>query len=239
MPVVATNPAPYAPASAILDIIDRYRNRGLARPFTAEVLVRAGVSDSLIPRVMQALQTLDLIDDIGNPTETMEALRRAPEPEYKNQLAAWINAAYADVMLFVNASDDETAIRDAFRGYNPVGQQSRMVSLFMGLCRAAGMRTDDQSNAKPRPLARRSAAPTGVSAVRKNSAITPKTGGIIFGGGIPAPIPAPIAGLLSKLPPEHGTWTSTEREKFITTFEAVLDFCFTVDDEPKASAGEE
>jgi hypothetical protein len=238
MPVIAANPAPYAPASAILDIIDRYRNRGLARPFTAEVLVRAGVSDSLIPRVMQALQTLDLIDDVGNPTETMESLRRATEPEYKNQLAAWVNAAYADVMMFVNASDDETAIRDAFRSYNPVGQQSRMVALFLGLCRAAGMRTDDQSNAKPRPLARKSAAPAGGSVTRKNTTITPKTGGMTFGGGIPAPIPAPIAGLLSKLPAEHGTWTSGERDKFITTFTAVLDFCFTVDDTPKGNAAE-
>jgi hypothetical protein len=188
---------------------------------------------------MQALQTLDLIDEGGNPTETMESLRRAKEPEYKNQLAAWISGAYADVMMFVNASDDETAIRDAFRSYNPVGQQPRMVALFMGLCRAAGMRTDDQSNAKPRPLARKSASPVGGSATRKNTGITPKTSGMTFGGAIPAPIPAPIAGLLSKLPAEHGTWTSGERDKFITTFTAVLDFCFTMDDAPKSNAAEE
>ena len=149
-----------------------------------------------------------------------------------------IRGAYADVMMFVNGSDDETAIRDASRSYNPVGQQPRMVALFLGLCRAAGMRNDDQSNAKPRPLARKAASPVGGSAMRKNTVITPKTGGMGM-GAVTAPIPAPIAGLLSKLPAEHGTWTSGERDKFITTFTAVLDFCFTVDDAPNSNAADE
>jgi hypothetical protein len=232
MTVTTANPAPYAPASAILDIIDRYRNRGLAKPFTSEVLGRAGVSDSLIPRVLQALQTLDLVDEAGNPTETLEALRRASEPEFKNQLTAWVSGAYADVMQFVNASDDETAIRDAFRSYNPVGQQPRMVALFMGLCRSAGMRVDDQSNAKARPLARKSATPATASVTKKNPLIKPP----MTHTPLNSVIPAPLAGLLTKLPPEHGNWTTIDREKFINTFTAVLDFCFTVDDTPKKEA---
>ncbi len=60
MAVTQEKPAPYAPASAILDIVSRYRNRGLVFPVNADVLARVGISDSLIPRTLQALQVLDL-----------------------------------------------------------------------------------------------------------------------------------------------------------------------------------
>lgn len=140
MSVTKDKPAPYATSSAILDLIDRHRNRGLPAPVTFDILARAGISDSLIPRTLQALQTLDLIDDQGMPTETLEGLRLAPESEFQNRLTEWIQDAYADVLAFVNPSeDDETAVRDAFRSYSPVGQQPRMVTLFMGLLAAAGM----------------------------------------------------------------------------------------------------
>ena len=38
MPVTADRPAPYAPASALLEVLDRFRNRGLQGPITTEVL---------------------------------------------------------------------------------------------------------------------------------------------------------------------------------------------------------
>lgn len=227
MAVTSNNPGPYAPTSAISEIIDRYRKRGLAKPFTGEVLARAGVSDSLVPRTLQALQALELIDEDGNPTETMEALRRAPEPEFQNQLKAWISSVYADVLSFVNASDDETAIRDAFRSYNPVGQQSRMVSLFIGLCRLAGMRNDEQSTASARPKARRAGVQGAGVVKRRGTTVTAKQASVPQ----PAGIPAPIAGLLTKLPPEHGTWTQAERDKFESAFKALLDFSFTISEE--------
>lgn len=55
MPVTVDQPAPYAPASAILDLIERHRNKGLPAMVDADALGRAGVSDSLIPRTLQAL----------------------------------------------------------------------------------------------------------------------------------------------------------------------------------------
>jgi hypothetical protein len=41
-------------------------------------------------------------------------------------------------------------------------------------------------------------------------------------------IPAPLFGVLSKLPPENGSWTQAEKDKFKAAFGAMLDFCFTV-----------
>lgn len=228
MAITQNAPAPYAPASAILDFINRYRTKGLTTPFTPDVLARAGVSGSLIPRTMQALISLELMGDDGMPTETLEGLRRAPEPELKTRMAAWINSVYADVLSFVNASDDESAIRDAFRPYDPVGQQPRMVSLFLGLCRAADLRADDQPASSPRPSSRKTSAAGGISLPRK--AIHTSLNKAL-GVQPPSGIPAPIAGLLTKLPPEHGTWSQTERDKFENAFKALLDFCFTVSEQ--------
>ena len=220
MAITVENPAPYAPSSAILDIIDRYRNRGLPRPITGEVLGRAGVSDSLIPRTLQSLQILELIDGEGNPTETLENLRRAKESELKERMADWIRSVYADVLTFVDpAKDDETAIRDAFRNYNPVGQQARMLTLFLGLCRAAGMRSGELvKESRPRPTARKSASPT--NPTRRQSQKVDQS--VVQTGNVPAP----IAGLLGALPPQGKGWSQGERDKFVKTFETILDFCY-------------
>ena len=139
MAVTQGKPAPYAPASAILALIERHRNKGLPVPVNADVLGRASISKSLIPRTLQAMQTLDLIDEDGKPTPILEGLRLAPETEFLHRMTEWLNAAYSDALTFVDpATDDEGRIRDAFRSYNPVGQQSRMVALFTGLFKAAG-----------------------------------------------------------------------------------------------------
>jgi hypothetical protein len=160
MPVTSDKPAPYAPSSSIIDLIERYRNRGLPSPVTLDVLLRAGVSQSLVSRTLYGLQVLDLIDEQGAPTKTFEGIRLAPEAEYKQRLSEWLQSAYADVLKFVDpAVDDETKVRDAFRSYQPIGQQSRMVSLFLGLLTAAGMSAEKRGG-QPR---RQSRSPTQTS----------------------------------------------------------------------------
>jgi hypothetical protein len=225
MAVTTTSPAPYGPSSAVADILERYRNRGMSTPFTREVLTRAGVTDSLVPRVLHTLQALELIDDELRPTETLEALRRAPETELKAQMAAWIRRVYADVFNFVEPTDDETKIRDAFRHYNPVGQQSRMIALFIGLCRAAGLRPDDVvQESRPRPAARKPAVSTGIS----GGMSLPRTlRALAEVQRSPPGLPPALAGLLQSLPSTR-EWTKQERDKFMKTFEAVLDFSIAV-----------
>ncbi len=43
MPVSIDQPVPYAPASALLDLIERHRNKGLPSVVDADVLLRAGI----------------------------------------------------------------------------------------------------------------------------------------------------------------------------------------------------
>lgn len=237
MAVTKDKPAPYAPGSAIIELIERHRNRGLPSPVTAEVLARSGISDSLIPRTLYALQALDLINEEGKPTEVFERIRLAPEPDYKVRLKEWLDAAYADVISFVDpAIDDEIKIRDAFRSYNPVGQQSRMVTLFMSLYAAAGSaaeKTPKTRQPKPQRVVRTLVS----SAVKQPAAVNQK----------PQPtdveaMPPVLAGLLKSLPLDGKGWTAPQRDKFLNAFGAVLDFCFPVVEQlpsEKIEGGEE
>ena len=230
MTVTADKPAPYAPASAIMNLVERHRGKGLPSPVDADVLARAGISDSLIPRTLQALQTLDLIDESGAPSEVLEGIRLAPEAEYQQRLAEWLNAVYADALAFVDpATDAETQIRDAFRSYKPVGQQSRMVSLFRGLFTAAGVMPERQRQATPRkprtPGSPRAQAPKAAGATSSPQGERKPPPPPIY---IPSGMPPALAGLMANLPMESGGWTSEERERFMSTFGAVLDFCFPI-----------
>jgi hypothetical protein len=233
MAVTQDQPAPYAPPSAVLTVIERYRDRGLPTPINTDVLGRAGVSDSLIPRTLQALQTLDLIDEEGRPTQTLESIRQAPTAQYEERLREWLNGVYADVLMFVDpATADEVQVRDAFRSYEPVGQQGRMVSLFRGLYAAAGVAGEKSQSRTPRQT-------RPVQRTIQKTRTSPKLGGD-KGQVLPTPkgIPAPIAGLLASLPPEGGTWTRAQADKFERTFSAILDFCFQIVEEGQQPAND-
>lgn len=221
MAVTADKSAPYAPISAILEIIKRVRNFGLSKPLNSDILRRIGVTDSLIPRTLQALRILDLINKDGTATDTFEGIRKAPEAEYKERLENWLKESYADVFLYVDPSDDdEIKVRDAFRSYKPHGQQDRMVALFLGLCVEADIAKKSKRKQKTRV----------VSAVGKSSGSSKVKGKAsqrqsFADDGL---IPPPIAGLLQSLPSESEGWTSDRREEFIKIFGTVLDFCIPV-----------
>lgn len=238
MPVSIDQPVPYAPASAMLDLIERHRNKGLPPVVDADVLLRAGISDSLVPRTLQAMKTLDLLTDDGRPSEVFEGIRLAPTAEYPQRLTEWLNAAYTDALSYVDpATDDEVAIRDAFRKYTPTGQQPRMVSLFIGLFTAAGVMpprpkaSAPNSSPKPRPNAGKP-----VKAIKWKSVLSQKNppdvsnrpSHITPTGSIP---PA-LAGLLATLPTETGIWTKERRDQFVATFSAVLDYTFMIGEPP-------
>lgn len=235
MPVTQEGPVPYAPPSAILDLVRRHRDKGLPSPVDADVLARAGVPDSLVPRTLQALKILELLNADGTPSDALERMRLAPEAEYQERMAEWLKAAYADALTYVNpAVDGEVAIRDAFRKYTPVGQQSRMVTLFMGLFTAAGVmpersralvvvKNGGSSKAAPRPASR----PPRIDRKNQRDTALPHGGTTSLSGMPPA-----LAGLLADLPADGEGWTAAKRDKFMTTLAVIVDYCFPVIEEP-------
>jgi len=174
-------PAPYAPASALLNLLEKNRSTGLPEPVTKENLVRLGVPESLAPRTLQSLCILDLVDEGGAHTNTLKSLRLSPEPEYKGKMAEWLNAAYSELFPFVDPSKgDEVSVRDAFRPYGPKSMADRMVKLFIDLYAEAGVWPENaQRTRSVKPKRRSPRAPIAENDkknISPSSAQAPKTG---------------------------------------------------------------
>jgi len=224
MPVTPDKPGPYTSPLPVIELIERHRTRGLPTPVDQDVLARAGVSPSLIPRTLQSMAALDLIDEKGQLTHIFEGIRKAPEAEFKQRLIEWLNEAYADVLAYADpATDDETKIRDAFRQYKPVGQQERMVTLFLKLFAYAGVATKQPTTAAPRP---RPTAAKPKPAIQRQDPVN-NSGKDHEARTPPLGLPPALAGLLQSLPSEAG-WTQAQRDKFFNAFGVMLDFCFPI-----------
>lgn len=177
--------------------------------------------------------TLDLVDDEGMPTDALEGLRLCPEAEYKSRIAAWLRNVYAEIFAYVEPDEDgEVAVRDAFRNYSPVGQQSRMVTLFLGLCQAAGLYNTASRESKPRSR-RNAVKSSGVKVASSGSAAVAGSAGSISGVAKVLPhsgkkLPPAILGLVESLPAEGESWTQSRHDQFVLTFKAVLGFCYPI-----------
>jgi hypothetical protein len=233
MPLVTGGSAGYAPPATVLAGIKAYRDRGLTTPITAEVLIRASIPETLAGRTLRSMESLDLIDKEGKPTPEFEVLKRVPTAEFKPKLEALVRSVYADVFQFTDpATDTPEKVTDAFRAYVPDGQRSRMVTLFLGLCEAAGI-VPEGSTAKRMVTA---TARTGSQPKRNGAAGAsrgPSTGGpagtrIQHGGGqhimmgANGSVSPALIGLLGSIPAQG--WTQADRDKFMTAFGHVLDF---------------
>jgi hypothetical protein len=158
----------------------------------------------------------------------LQGLQRAGEADLPKKMQDWLNEAYSDVLRFVDpATATENTIRDAFRSYDPVGQQPRMVSLFVGLYRLAGVRAQGRAApvksstvARPRPATARATSRSAISAKHKTPPVPE------FSGLHPM-----LVALLQDLPAPGTGWTQERRDKVAKMFPTVLDFAFPIVEE--------
>jgi hypothetical protein len=239
---------PYAPPSTIIDVLRRYRDRGLPSPLTGEVLTRAGVPETLTQRTLQSLKLLRLIDAEGKPEDQFLAANRAPEDEYKTRLGELITEVYSEAITFADpANDSYDRVRDAFRAYNPQGQQDRMVTLFLGLLEYVGLDTSAAAVTRSITEGGRSATrapgtkrlqapkkpPRGNSRKQQGAGKSDETLDHGFA------LPASIAGLLRDLPAEGRRWTPQRRDAWLQTFTVVLDYAFPTGTEDSVGASDD
>ncbi len=159
---IATQRRPYAATANILGVLSRVRSRNLPASINGDFLRIAGIGDAVHGRVNETLVFLDLITPDGTPTERLRTMVAATEAEYRQQLAACLRDAYvADFQAVNPEADTQQQVVDAFRRYEPRSQTPRMVMLFLGLCRAAGIAVREAPRDRAmQPPARRPAART-------------------------------------------------------------------------------
>lgn len=231
MPLVPNGPAPYAPPKTVVDIISAYREKGLKTPFTIEVLTRAGVPDSLAPRTLQAMKLLDLIDSEGRPSEQFDQAVRMPDGQFREALQDILLAAYSDVFSFADpASEGMDRVRDAFRTYSPRGQQSRMVTLFLGLLEYLGLDTSAaKAGQAERPARQSTRKATTTRSSENGSRRRSSSSDRARTRRNAVSVPDPIMSLLDDaLPLDDKTWNRGQRDAFVRSLEALLDLYFPV-----------
>ena len=228
----STMTAPYAPVDNVLKVIRRLRERGLPSPLTLLELERLGIPSGNAPRTLAALRFLGLIEEDGQRSETFDRLGKANTDEYAGLLAEIVRAAYSPVFTIVDpARDGDIAINDAFRQYTPEAQRPRMVTLFLGLCREAGLipggspvRHARLRKATPKPKSRLS------SQKGEEIEVEGKTVKGEIAGVAGSPDYRVLAALIQQLPRDK-KWTSTMRNKWVHAVEAAVDFQIEVTEE--------
>lgn len=131
---------PYAPPANVIAVIRRTRQINLPDVIDNDFLRVAQISENLYGRVHDGMRFLGLVDEGGHPTDALAAISAAGEEEYRSILAGAVREAFAEDFNRVDPGQDTQAvIVDAFKRYAPRSQTKRMVMLFLGLCREAGI----------------------------------------------------------------------------------------------------
>jgi hypothetical protein len=186
---------PYAAPSNITAVLKRTRTRNLPEIIDGDFITLSGVPAIVIGRVMEGLRFIGAIREDGRPTDDLRAISAASDEEYRDVLANMVRRAYQEDFERINpAEDTQAAIVGAFRRYEPRSQTARMVMLFLGLCREAGIPVLDaprerqmrqSTRVTPRTVqaAARAAggARAGARSTRQRQEQPPAADGLLFG----------------------------------------------------------
>jgi hypothetical protein len=175
------------------------------------------------------LRQLELIDEGGQPTHVFDDLRQTRgQDEYKACLLNWLQSVYEEILQFANPKTDPPArIAEAFRGFTPPAQRTRMVTLMLRLFEYAGVETQIAVRSeKPRFVRGPSRPRSETTASRQKSASGIESSNVnrVTHNAETSDLPPGLLGLLHQIPTTGASWTKDKRDNFIAAFTAVLDF---------------
>jgi Family of unknown function (DUF5343) len=131
---------PYASPANVISVLGRVRRVNLRERIDDDLLRVAGVPEGAMHRVHTTLRFLRLTNDDQTSTDTLGSLVSGTDEQYRQTLEGAVRAAYASDFERIDPGQDTQAqIIDQFRQYEPRSQTGRMVTLFLGLCREAGI----------------------------------------------------------------------------------------------------
>lgn len=220
---------PYAPLQPVLDVIHRFRDRGLPDIVSRQVLHQLGAAEGNSDRIQKALQFLDLLDETGRRTALFDRIGKASEAEFPSVLAEIVRAAYAPILTIVDPSaDGDIATNDAFRHYEPAGQRARMVSLFLGLCREAGIVSGGPVERKARSR-KESVSTSSVRRAARTVISKPEhVSEIADGDEQVGPDYRLLSALIQQLP-RDGRWKADRRDRWLQAFTANIDLLIGIE----------
>jgi Family of unknown function (DUF5343) len=147
---------PYAATANVIAVLNRARSRNLPETIGNDFLRIAGIPEAVFGRITEAVRFLGLVNEDQTPSDLLRSITAAPDEEYRDLLATAVRTAYRDDFTQVDPGQDSQAqVVGQFQRYEPRSQVARMVMLFLGLCREAGIPVRDlpreRQMQQPRP----------------------------------------------------------------------------------------
>lgn len=225
METADTSFKPYAAPENIVRVLNRVRKGGVRR-VDSDFLTQIGIGEGMVARTLRTLLFLGFTNEDGSLTQLFEDYVVASDAEAQAVLLGAIRRAYDVIFRAVDpATDDRSKIHTAFRTAQPSGQWGRMVTLFLGLCQAAGIAVKEPPSNRPgkdapkdKPKgtgARRPVTPARVqpsTSMNEAFAGTPATG---------ARLDPALAGIVAKIPELENR---EDLERWWTMFRSAFEF---------------
>jgi len=224
--------APYCPPATLLQVITHYRKRDVPERLTKTDMLQIGVAEGLINRTWNGLRFMQLIEDDGLTTENFRALRFATDEDYQTVLLGILRAAYANIFSVIDpALATEQQLERAFIPYSPGAQRPRMITLFLALCREAGIAVKEPPKQRPTQMqtdaradrpTRRASAPT--SSARGRETATARV------TRQPNAEDAALVAWFNNRPTVGEAWARLSRDRWAKTLMAIVDGLYPDDD---------
>jgi hypothetical protein len=147
-----SNFAPYAAPENVVRVLDRVHKNGLRGKLDPAFLGQLGITENLVPRTLRALEFLGFTkeDEEGAATPLLEQYVVSGEEDGKALLAEALRKSYESIFRAVDPErDSRDKINTAFKVMRPQSQWNRMVTFFLGMCRAAGMNVLEPPKERP------------------------------------------------------------------------------------------
>ena len=138
------NRRPYGPYAHLEAFLERIRARNLPGVVDTDFLNLVQIPRDRQGLLKEALEFLNLVDEEGAPTAVLKQYAGTTEEEAQGVMQEALTTAYANDFEQIDPTKDSQAdIRNWFQRYEPRSATGKMVTFYLGACRAAGIEVKD------------------------------------------------------------------------------------------------
>lgn len=140
--------APYVAAGILWQFLNKLKFVATPTYLDAKELEEYGISKGWTYHLLSTLKFLGLVEKNGTCTPALHSLQMTGD-EYRHNLEEVVRRAYADLFLKIDPATDSRAniINFFIKHYSPASAESA-TTLFLDLCKEAGIPTAEEKPAK-------------------------------------------------------------------------------------------